>query len=133
MMNALLSFVELPAPAQTRGQKRTLDESQAYEEPSAATLASLDEWFAGTQYDSTQPSLLSMFGSASGSAEGQGTTTTWDSELRTMGIPDTLFMASGSGTSVDGHSLPLQGWGLDGGGSYDAARDELGRIFGGGS
>ncbi|KZV74474.1 hypothetical protein PENSPDRAFT_625698 [Peniophora sp. CONT] len=125
MMNALLSFVELPAPDQSRGQKRTLDESQAYEEPAAATLASLDDWFAGTQYDSTQPSLQSMFGSTSGPVDGQGNTTVWASELGMTGLSDAF--------ATSGYSLPLQGWGIDGSGVYEAARDELGRTFGGGS
>lgn len=122
-MNALLSFVELPAPAHSRGQKRTLDDSQAPDENTSnptGVFAALDDWFAGTQYDSTRPSPQSTFGLGIGSAHGQERAA---GELGTM-VQDPLFAeAFGDGR------WPLQDWTRNGSEPYDG-QDELSHIFG---
>lgn len=127
-MNALLSFVEVPLPSGSRGQKRTLDETQTPEAPtdSTASLASLDDWFAGTQFEAARPSFQPNPAQTNDFTGGLDDPTVWAaSELRANGAPNTLFAALGYGASVDEHFLPLDGWN-----GNDDGQNDLARLFG---
>ncbi|KZV67453.1 hypothetical protein PENSPDRAFT_654016 [Peniophora sp. CONT] len=134
VMHALLSLVEVPPPVGSRGQKRPHDVTQTPEIPaaesSAAALASLDDWFAGTQFEATQPALQPIVMQTNGYTGDIGDPASWTaSEIRTMGAPNTLFATLGYGASVDEHVLPLDGWNLNSAGLYDGQND-LDRLFG---
>ena len=132
-MNALLSFVEVPRPVGSRGHKRGIDETQVPEAPlesSAATLASLDDWLAGTQFEAARPTMQPASSQVNGADLGLQDPSLWTaSKLRATGAPNALFAALGFGASVDEHFLPLDDWNADSGGSYDAQSD-LARLFG---
>ncbi|VDC04175.1 unnamed protein product [Peniophora sp. CBMAI 1063] len=136
VMNALLSFVDAPPQAGARGHKRTHEETQAQQVPTAnseAILASVDDWFAGTQYETARPSTQLNPFQVNGSTNGLEDPSLWTaSELRATGAPNALFAALGFGASVDEHILPLDDWNVKGDELFDGQID-LARLFGGGA
>ncbi|VDC06061.1 unnamed protein product [Peniophora sp. CBMAI 1063] len=113
VIKALLSLVDVPVSSQSGVQKRSLDDYHAdggfpaeSTQDSSGTLASLDDWFAGAQYGSMQPSLQHLFGSITDPANGEGA---GGADIMN-GIPDPLFAPVGSEPYGTEHSLPLQGW-----------------------
>ncbi|KZV75184.1 hypothetical protein PENSPDRAFT_647463 [Peniophora sp. CONT] len=126
VMIALLSLVEEPPTMASRGQKRTLDETQAPEEsstwdaPATIDFSALDDWFAGTQFDPTQLFTPSHPGPASISAIGQYDISSWTGgSLETTVDPDPLLTALGYTAPIGGYSLPLESWPLNGDRLYD--------------
>ncbi|VDB85388.1 unnamed protein product [Peniophora sp. CBMAI 1063] len=131
VLTALLSLVEKPPLVAARGQKRTLDETQApgtppIEDATAHTSSfiSSDEWFAGTQFDATQP-LHAQEATIGHNHEGSPWALTNDNLI---GAADPLFSALDYHVTDDEYSLPLGDWGFSNGPAYDGP-DDFEQLF----
>ncbi|KZV64200.1 hypothetical protein PENSPDRAFT_757416 [Peniophora sp. CONT] len=139
VMNALLSLVELPTPALNRGQKRSLDEDESVQLDQSVplhsdALASLDDWFAGAQFDPAQCILPSVNGPAGASADNPWDAMFQTNDLSSLGASDP-FGAAPSDIQLPwaafsgGNAAPPGSWGLPGDGS-STAHDPLAQLFG---
>lgn len=116
-MNALLAHVEEHQPTATRGQKRTLDETQTFEVPAgdlpngatASGFAALDDWFTGTQFDPMQSYLQPHLAPANASGQDDASLLA-PRESDPTGMPNTLLTAWRYDASLGGYSLPPEGW-----------------------
>ena len=139
VINALLSFVELPTPDTTRGQKRSFDETGNHEPelvipPHSDILASFDDWFSGAQFDSAQTTTPSVNGPAAANMNSQWNDIFQTNDFGPSGPFDPTGLApSGSQppwpafTGVD--ATPVNNWSLANS-DPAMAHDRLTHVFG---